>query len=264
MSDYQQQRFEYKYVIPEALAPRVRDFVATYLELDSYGARHEDCSYSVNSLYLDSDDLQLYQSTVNGDKNRYKLRIRYYDTEGDSPLFFEIKSRRDNIISKRRAKVRRASLMRLLDGDQPAPEDLVDPGPKDYADLARFCELHRALQARPQTRIFYRREAWLPALDNAVRVTFDRCVGTEPDREARLPVGHDALRSVFGDQVILELKFTDRFPDWMRTLVRTFHLPQMSAAKYADGIDVLDASGLRPLDACRRLHPASVAPFSRA
>ena len=34
----------------------------------------------------------------------------------------------------------------------------------------------------------------------------------------------------------LELKFTGRFPDWFKELVRVFGLKQGSASKYADGI----------------------------
>ena len=44
---------------------------------------------------------------------------------------------------------------------------------------------------------------------------------------------------VFGDNVVLELKFTNRFPDWFRELVRIFGLTQCGAAKYVDGVTVL-------------------------
>lgn len=37
--------------------------------------------------------------------------------------------------------------------------------------------------------------------------------------------------------VILELKFTDRFPDWFRDLVEHFELFQCGAAKYCDGVE---------------------------
>ena len=40
----------------------------------------------------------------------------------------------------------------------------------------------------------------------------------------------------FGHRVILELKFTDRFPDWCRHIVEHFGLMQCGAAKYADGV----------------------------
>src|SRR5205814_318833 len=43
----------------------------------------------------------------------------------------------------------------------------------------------------------------------------------------------------FGRQVVLELKFTNRFPDWFRELVRVFNLMQFSASKYCEGITLL-------------------------
>jgi len=36
--------------------------------------------------------------------------------------------------------------------------------------------------------------------------------------------------------VILELKFTARYPKWFRDLVETFDCVQMGAAKYSEGI----------------------------
>ncbi|HUS34798.1 MAG TPA: VTC domain-containing protein, partial [Verrucomicrobiae bacterium] len=70
----QLQRFELKYIIPEATALQVRQFVAAYLDIDEYGATMPNLSYPVHSLYMDSDDLYTYRATINGDKNRYKLR----------------------------------------------------------------------------------------------------------------------------------------------------------------------------------------------
>ena len=40
-------------------------------------------------------------------------------------------------------------------------------------------------------------------------------------------------------KVILELKFTDRFPNWFRELVEVFNLTQCGAAKYVDGVTLM-------------------------
>ena len=58
---------------------KVRDFVRSYLDVDEYGDGQPDFSYPVHSLYLDSDLLTIYWGTINGDKNRYKLRLRFYN-----------------------------------------------------------------------------------------------------------------------------------------------------------------------------------------
>jgi hypothetical protein len=44
---------------------------------------------------------------------------------------------------------------------------------------------------------------------------------------------------VWGRAVVLELKFTDRYPNWFRDLVQIFNLRQCGAAKYADGVTLL-------------------------
>src|ERR1044071_5230582 len=98
----QQQRFEQKYLLTEEAALNVREFVRCYLELDENGVGKPNCSYPVHSLYLDSDLLETYWATINGDKNRYKLRLRFYNDSPATPVFFEIKRRVNNCIMKQR------------------------------------------------------------------------------------------------------------------------------------------------------------------
>ncbi len=84
----QLQRFEIKFLVPEAVALAARDFVRSYLALDEFCHDRLQFSYPVHSLYLDSEALAFYHQTVNGDKNRFKLRLRFYDDKMTSPVFF--------------------------------------------------------------------------------------------------------------------------------------------------------------------------------
>src|SRR5438876_609439 len=86
-------RVSFGFLIDEPTALKVRDFVQCYLMIDEYGAMQPNLSYPVHSLYLDSDGLDTYWDTINGNKNRFKLRLRYYDDRPDSPIFLEIKRR---------------------------------------------------------------------------------------------------------------------------------------------------------------------------
>jgi hypothetical protein len=221
------------------MALSVRDFVSCYLDIDEYGATLPNFSYPVHSLYLDSPDLRLYQSTINGDKNRFKLRLRFYENRPDAPVYFEIKRRMNNTISKQRGGVRREAVSWLLAGHLPEPAYLVSKDPRQLAALQRFCQLMAELRAEPRTHVAYLREAWLSEHDNSVRVTMDRTVRNEVERTARLSteMRHPVL--VFGNAVVLELKFTNRFPDWFKDLVRAFSLMQCGAAKYVDGLTLL-------------------------
>jgi hypothetical protein len=232
----QQQRFELKYIISEATALAAREFVSSYLEIDEYGATLPNFSYPVHSLYLDSDDLHLYQTTINGDKNRYKLRLRFYDNRAEAPIFFEIKRRMNSIIAKQRGGVRRDAAGWLLSGQLPEPAHLVSRDPRQLVALQNFCNLMHDIRARPKAHIAYLREAWISPRDNSVRVTLDRAVRCEPEPFARLNTRMDNPVGVFDREVILELKFTDRFPDWFKQLVRVFGLMQCGAAKYVEGV----------------------------
>ena len=232
----QQQRFELKYIIKEDVALAVRDFVSSYLEIDEYGATLPNFSYPVHSLYLDSNDLAIYNTTINGDKNRFKLRLRFYDNRKEAPIFFEIKRRMNNIIMKQRGGVRRNAVDLLLAGHLPEPAHLVSRDPRQLVVLQYFCKLMHGARARPKAHIAYLREAWISPRDNSVRVTLDREVKCEPEPVARLDTRMDRPVLVFANEVILELKFTDRFPDWFKQLVRVFNLMQCGAAKYAEGV----------------------------
>ena len=235
----QQQRFELKYIIKEGIARAVRDFVSSYLEIDEYGATQANFSYPVHSLYLDSDRLLLYQSTINGDKNRYKLRLRFYDNRPDAPVYFEVKRRMNNTIAKQRGGVRRDAVDWLIAGHLPEPAHLVSKDPRQLFALQRFCQLMHDVHARPKAHVAYCREAWISRNDNSIRVTMDREIKCEPDPSTRLITKMDNPAFVFGNDVVLELKFTSRFPDWFRELTRVFGLMQCGAAKYVDGVTLI-------------------------
>jgi len=233
----QAQRFELKYRLTEEKAQEVREFVASYMELDEYGVGKPNFSYPVHSLYLDSDDLATYWMTINGDKNRFKLRLRFYNDKPDTPVFFELKRRMNNCILKQRGGVRKEAVPWLLEGQLPEPKHLVSKEPKQLVALQRFSSLMQQLQARPKVHVAYLREAWTHPENNSARVTFDRDVCAEARFEPSFKtLLHDPVKT-FGNVVILELKFTDRFPVWFRNLVEHFNLFQCGAAKYCDGID---------------------------
>lgn len=243
--ELQLQRYELKYLIPERVALQVRDYVAAYLECDEFGATLPNLSYPVHSLYLDSDNLFIYRTTINGDKNRFKLRLRYYEDRADAPVFFEIKRRLNNIILKQRGGVRREAVDDLLAGLLPEPSFMISKDPKHFAALQNFCRLMVNINAKPKVHISYMREAWISPHDNSVRVTMDRDVQCHTELTTRLSTESGKPVSTFGRDVILELKFTNRFPDWFGDVVRTFGAMQCGAAKYAEGIVILGPENIQ-------------------
>jgi hypothetical protein len=235
----QQQRFELKYLIREEMTGPMRDFISAYLEPDDFAVEQPSLSYPVHSIYIDSDDLKTHQAVVAGHKNRFKLRLRYYDDNPDTPVFFEIKARVDNCIMKQRCGVRRNAVPLLLAGQLPEPGQLISHEPRHLATLERFNFLQTQLDAVPRLHNCYHREAWVSANDNSTRITFDRNIFAEPWFSDQPVIELQNPVQIYPDFVVFEIKFATRFPNWCRDLVRSFNLMQFSAAKYSGGIETL-------------------------
>jgi hypothetical protein len=232
----QRQRFERKYFVTERQAMQIREFIKCYLVPDQFSEGRPDFSYPVHSLYLDSDALLTYWATVHCEKKRFKLRVRFYDDHPESPLFFEIKKRENECVMKQRGMVHRSAGALLLAGHLPGPEHIAANKPHHLAALQRFSYLLNKMNARPMVHVAYQREAWVSKVGNSVRVTVDRAICGEPRHQAVF--GTRMLKPVypFGEQRVLELKFTDRFPGWFNELVRHFDLAQTGAPKYCGSL----------------------------
>ena len=253
----QSSRFELKYIVDERCAAGVRDFVRSYLEPDEFADPDQGNSYQISSLYLDSPGLALYRQTVAGEKNRFKLRIRFYDNSPDGPAFLEIKRRVTDVILKQRAMVARQGVLDFLGGKGPDESWLMGSNGADKpgAALQAFSNLSDSLGAGPSIYVSYRREAYVSPGSNSVRVTFDRqLLSSTYEHGAKLALPTRGARPKIGnsDKVILELKFTDRFPQWMRELAHVFDLQRTSVPKY---VLCINAMGIEPVHH-REIHTA--------
>lgn len=249
-------RYELKYIIPERVALEVRAFIQQHLEVDEFGVGKPNLSYPVHSLYLDSDDWEIHRRSVNGDKNRYKLRLRYYNESPRTPIFFEIKRRMKDIIMKQRAAVTRDSVPKILAGHLPERADLKAPGSiEDFMAVEGFLRLMLDMNAKPKMHVAYDREAYVNSHNNEVRVTLDRNVRGVSREDGKLLVTMVDPCLCTTDEVILELKFTGRFPNWYRELVQCFDCFQTGAAKYVESTFIHHGKtqGLHPRDMIRNL-----------
>lgn len=244
-------RCEWKYLVDEGLASWIRDRTAVFMEPDTTGG----ASYQVTSLYLDNDDWVLARQTLEGVRERFKLRLRYY---GDAPevVFAEVKERVGHSIAKARALVGLGSAEALA-SNGPLPDEPMkaisgrEPG-------LRFRERAESVDARPRLWVRYQREAWASPWGDDVRLTFDRalevqladfaCSPGDPGQQGFAPEG--LWTSVPLDApVILEMKFNGAFPEWMQRIAEGAGLRRQAVSKYALG--ALETGGM-PWAALRR------------
>jgi hypothetical protein len=233
-------RYERKFVVSELAAEAIRQFVGAYLVHDAHMEAAGPAGYRVCSLYLDSPQLTLYRQSKDGIKNRFKLRIRYYD---DELAFLEIKRRTSETVHKLRAVVRRSAGERLLRGEQISSADLVTKSDTSHRALDEFCESRARLNAVGLAFVSYRREAFVSHSAEGVRVTFDRGIvghDYQPTRGLQL-CGEGPIIVPRG--VVLELKYNGRAPRWMHDLVTTFNLQRLSFPKYVHCVDAIKIAG---------------------
>jgi hypothetical protein len=244
-------RYERKFVVTEATASEVRRFVSSYLVLDEHMAGEGPDGYRVCSLYLDTPHLGLYRQSRQGIKNRYKLRIRFYDEGANSPAFLEIKKRTTETVHKLRAVVPKIAAANLVRGGAIGSTDLLSNGDASHRALAEFCACRDRLNAEGVAFVNYRREAYVSKSAEGVRVTLDRhVVGHRYQVGSGLEPHNDSSPAVTKG-VVLELKYNGRAPRWMHDLVTTLSLQRLSFPKYvycveALGIDPDRLSSTRP------------------
>lgn len=223
-------RYECKYFVSHARADRIREELKPFLELDPHSARVEDHRYPVYSLYFDSPGFRLYQDTVEGARNRFKLRLRYYDAEGKGPIFCEVKKRNDQIVRKARDPLSDELRASLFD-------------PKQDLAHTEFHEYCRRLGARPSMQIRYLREAWECRGHTPVRVTFDTKLRYALPVPGKIMEQRGDWTRTPREGVILELKFTERRPPWLAGLIQRFQLDKQSIPKYVMSVDAAKDDG---------------------
>ena len=233
-------RHECKFVVPEAQAQHVLHLVRPFVEPDPHARAHADHSYTIASLYLDDRHRSLYRETVEGQRERYKLRVRSYGDGPGQPVFLEIKRRHDRVVRKLRCAIPPELLPTVLSG---RAVDLPGASPNRQAALAEFQRLAGLRQAEPVAVVRYQRQAYVGLDDTEVRVTVDRRLCALATREPAVTMSGPGFVTVPVHGVILELKFTDRCPAWMAATIRNLELHRRSFSKYCTSLDALADNG---------------------
>jgi SPX domain protein involved in polyphosphate accumulation len=189
-------------------------------------------SYPIVSLYLDSDDLQLCRESLRGLLKRFKLRVRSYSDDSDYPRFFEIKRRANTVIIKSRARIMPNDVSTLLAGQYIPP---LQNHQTEIDAIKQFQLYMKSVGARPKILIRYMRQAYEGDVENRVRVTFDRQLVYKVSNSPEISLNGSGWQHSL-NSVILEIKFTGRYPAWLERMVRYFNLQNRSMSKYVTSV----------------------------
>lgn len=227
-------RKEQKYLISRQQYERLVEELGEYMRNDRNG---KDGKYSVNSLYFENEEKQIYFETKNKLQYRQKLRLRVYGkTDLTGTAFFEVKQKHNNVVNKRRLIVPLAEAYRYLEksGEQKLDQFNVS-NPQVLKEIDYFRNYY---QLRPEMIVSYDRHA-LHGIENAdLRLTFDfnlRC------RKENLRLENGGYGDYFIDPnlVVLEVKVDHSVPLWLARILQRLDCEQRSASKFCTSTELL-------------------------
>lgn len=233
------ERYEMKYLVPERLVPDIREAALATSKIDKYAG--PDGRYRIRSLYFDTPRFDLYAANEREQADRFKMRARVYPGSKTSPVFLEVKRRVLDVIIKTRANVPKELWHDVLEGRSAALDALPDQARKG---AMRFLAPYFRHHLVPAMLVEYEREAYVSEIDSYGRLTFDRNILVQQQRELDLEADPRRWRAVdhrertrTGEPIcVLELKFERRPPAWMAALVRRLGLVRYSFSKYCYGV----------------------------
>lgn len=233
------ERFELKYFITEDEVSRLKTYVFPFMKADPYTELTGGNSYTVRSIYYDTWRLRFYSEKIDGLKRRRKLRIRTYNEHvASSVASFEIKNKISSSCLKERALIQYESMLHLMDDSMDRAMPLPNLSRGEKLSLEKFLFLKDYMNLEPSVLVTYEREPYIGQLDSKIRVTFDRNIrGIERPGLDQL-FAESGFRHLETDKVILELKFNNLMPAWLKKAVMGMSLYSRPISKYCNCIDL--------------------------
>lgn len=179
--------------------------------------------YQVISLYFDDFADSCLNETQQGSDQRLKYRIRIYNHSLDR-INLEVKEKRGSRVLKRARPITERE-MRLLMSGQCIPAAASTEDPAFLFNLGIRTKI-----LRPKVIVAYERKAYVYAPGN-VRITFDRSIRTSRRTEefGRRTISYDRL---YGQNAVLEIKYDEFLPEFIRQLLEQDSLTQTACSKY--------------------------------
>ncbi len=214
-------RHELKYLISEIEAGILKGRLKERLSPDPHA---ENGRYFIRSLYFDDFFDSAYTDKQAGTERRRKFRIRTYNYSDDF-ISLECKDKEGSYIYKRNAVISVPELDSILNGDYSFLAEREEPVLKEFY----ISSVSEGL--RPTVLVDYDRT---PFILNAgtVRVTFDEHIRSAFSGRDIFDPGIPVYETLPEGMLIMEVKYTEFFPDTVRELLETMAPVQTAASKY--------------------------------
>ncbi len=236
-------RFEVKYIVSNLLLNKLREHIEPYTELDIHVEHKETHSYSVRSIYFDTPEFQYYIEKLEGIGDRQKLRFRAYHENTDESIgFLETKRKLSIPLVKFRAPFKNTDTKLIF--SKSAPQNLILKNIPNFSDAEEnaklfFYYVHK-LQLKPVALVVYEREPYFSKFDHSTRITFDKNLRCSAFPKLEDIYSDESLSQVLDDKFIIEVKYNNTFPFWLKPIISKYELRAVPASKYLMSVDRLD------------------------
>lgn len=219
-------RHEYKFLIDEKDKAQLYYRLKNLIPFDANAA--EEGSYYIRSAYFDDYRDSCFRQNEDGINERAKYRIRIYNAS-DARIMLERKSKKNGMTCKESAKLTRQQCESLLRGEVlPLGSGEAEQYPEV---LKQFLVLMMTKGMRAKTIVEYERIPFVYPSGN-VRITFDRNITSSMQTDRFFE--KDMLRYpvLAKGQQLIEVKFDEYLPTFIRDNLEIGRLQQTSFSKY--------------------------------
>lgn len=217
-------RFEKKYILNNLQVEQLKHRLSPIMKLDLILSGKE--FYSIRSLYFDDYKDTCLKQVINGISERYKYRIRFYNDNTDY-IVLEKKYKINNMTKKTSVQITKEIVDGILKGNFVISKD-------NNKLLNEFYLMIRTRGFRPVVIIDYDR---IPYVYDAgcVRVTLDYNLSCSYDFDNLFSDEIRRIPLMEEGNTILEVKYNDFIPDYIRFCLQLDGLYRTSYSKYGNG-----------------------------
>lgn len=188
-------------------------------------------TYKILNIYFDSPDGEVIRKSVQKPYFKEKLRLRSYGvpSNGDSPVFLELKRKSLGIVNKRRATLTYDEAKNYIEhGEKPKNADYISG--QVLTEIDYFLENSDAI---PRYFLSYDRIAMFGKHDKNLRLTLDNNIQTRRD-ELSLSDGCFGRQLLPPDTWLMELKFLGAIPLDFVKILSELHIYRRSFSKIGE------------------------------
>lgn len=214
-------RYEIKYLITINQYNRLIETIKEKMIADEFGKS------TICNIYFDTPNFRLIRKSIEKSVYKEKLRLRSYGIpSNDSVVFLELKKKYDNVVYKRREKMKYDSALEFLNEQKPYSQVTKE--------ISYFMEHYGNLI--PTCFLSYSREAYFGKDNRNLRITFDTDILWR-DYDLDFKAGIFG-KSILQDKMILmEVKLDNAMPLWLTEVLTKEKKYKTSFSKYGQAYE---------------------------